>query len=725
MPKDLVIDSITIEGLRGFNNTQTIEFGGTNAIISGPMGTGKSSTVCAIEWALFGDIAHIKCSESKTQAEFVNANKIDQRARVELKLKGNDGFYIIRREKYAKERYSDLNFSTPTAEYTEDEAEKQIYSIFGTFDDFHRSVFLHQEAIRAILTENPEERDSALDRLFGLEGTRDLMSALPIKKVKDECEELEKNKTNIEQTIKGAIIQAETGIESAKKEAFGLELKEDDFNFNLCLKKYQEIIKNITTATVDCGLEKPSFLEPSNETDLSNGLKKVNNLIKECRKQITNTSKYSELRNEYTHIDEVKTKFKGILEEFDEALKEYKEMENEFGTSKQMEKKEQSFNKRLDELKNQRETIDSTARLISDGIDVLSKQELKNCPICETKISSKVVLAKLQKKVSKSLEITISKITEEETSITENLYQIEENKRKIKNAIKKTKKTEEKMNIALKELQETLLSKSKDKKLLEEAEGKLIELQAEINQVEKPLKEKNDALEKIDNLVDICKAILRVLEKENEYEKIKETFSDEGSQIKIFESQIDKMSSLHDQLQRISEAIATAQIKLARQFIDKGETKMSSYYNSLCGHPYYNSIRIDTQQRNVRGILKNTYNIKAFNNREGKETHVISRFSTGYMNCAALAIFLSLSSMLERTMKFVILDDPSQNLDIDHKSRLVKVLGDVSVENQVIVATQDSELEKEIQNDFTPKGGYITLKYDNWGKDGPAIKKIK
>ena len=73
MKTGLVLESLTVEGLRGFNQPQTIDFRGRHTLISGKMGTGKSSTLCAIEWGLFGDIAYIKCSESKTQAEFVNA----------------------------------------------------------------------------------------------------------------------------------------------------------------------------------------------------------------------------------------------------------------------------------------------------------------------------------------------------------------------------------------------------------------------------------------------------------------------------------------------------------------------------------------------------------------------------------------------------------------------------------------------------------------------------
>lgn len=726
MPSGFVIDNILIDGLRGFNNAQTIKLDGTHAIITGKMGTGKSSTLCAIEWALFGDISHIKCSESKTQAEFVNSNKIDQKARVILKLKSNDGEYIIQREKHAKKRESDLILSTPAGEFEGEEAANQIYSIFGTFDDFHRSVFLHQEAIRAILTENPEERDSALDRLFGLERTRELMSAIPLALVKNEHKELDGKKINIEAKIKGATQQAEVEMERAKKEAFELGLKQKDFNFQVCIKRFKEISIKISSAAEDCGVEKPLFLEPSNEAEVSGGLKKIKEVLKTCRMQIVATSKFDELQGNLNQIKGTKKKLEKALDELNDATKDYEEMVKEWGSIEQIEKQEKDFNTREENLKNERATVDSTFRLIADGIGVLSEQEPENCPICDTKISPKDVLSKLQTKVSKTLKEKISNIDNQRKEIREELLQLADRKKKISKALADVDDARKIKDEAETALEKTLQSVSKEcENLLKEADEKLSELRKELIKAENALAEKNTILQGIEDSADICRAIVRVLEKEAEYDKIKETFAEEGSQIEILKKQITEMSALHARLQRISEAIATAQINLAREFIGKGEKEISSYYSTLCGHPYYNSIRIDIDQRNVRGVQKNTYNIKAFSNKDGKETLISTRFSMGQMNSAALSIFLSLSAMLNRNIKFIILDDPSQNLDAEHKKFLIKVLGEVALKNQLIVATQDTELKEEIETGFMPKGGYVVLKYEGWSKDGPEIKVSK
>jgi len=723
MPEELFIESITIEGFRGFNTAQTINFDGSHVVISGPMGTGKSSTLCAIEWALFGDIAHLKCSESRTQAEFVNANKVDQKAIVTLKMKGDDGEYVIQREKYAETRGSDLTFTTPMRKFEGDEAANQIYSIFGTFEDFHRSVFLHQEAIRTILTEDPEERDSGLDRLFGLERTRELMSAIPVGLAREECQNLENEKTKIEERIKGATHQAEVEMDRAKKEAFGLGLKTQEFNLRACRERFSTIIKSITRAAEDCGIEKPSFSEPATLEDFSKGLKKVKEVIRGCRMYIAATSKLGELQKYQTQINMAKEQLKYVLAKLQEAHRECRELQKAWGTIEEIQKLENKLKTRDENLKEEREAVDSTSRLVADGIEVLSNQQFKRCPICGAKISPEEVLSKLRTKVSIALEKRLLEIDDERSEIREKLLQLKDIKGTISKAISTVERLESARNQAEKALGEVLKSKSKGSKiLLREAENKLAELQEKLAREERALSKKSEVLQTIEDSVESCRAIVQVLEKEAEYEKIRETFAVEDSQIRILKSQITEMAALYARLKRISEAIAKVQVNLASEFVSKGEKKISDYYSRLCGHPYYDTIRIDTGQRNVRGVQKNTYNIRAFNKKDGRQTLVSTRFSAGQMNCAALSIFLSLSSMLDRKIKFVILDDPSQSLDRDHKRALVKVLNDVAIGNQVVVATQDTELEQEIQRGFVPRGGYISLKYKGWNKEGPTFE---
>ena len=721
MSRDLVINSIIIDGLRGFNKAQTIDFHGTHAFISGNMGTGKTSTLCAIEWALFGDIANIS-SEGSTHPEYVNSNKMDQKARVTLKLKDDDGEYIVHREKYASKKKSDLTFTTPEGEFVGDDADNHIFSIFGTFEDFHRSVFLHQEAVRAILTEKIEDRDSALDRLFGLEKTRQLMSAIPIRDVRNYHEELEIQKNKIEERIKGATEHAEIDMERARKEAVELGLKESELILPEGIQRYNAIVKCVIDVSDDCGIEKPTFMDATTTQDVSKGLDKVKKTIKLCRMQITSNSKFTELQNEWSQKNKSKGELTEAITQHNTSKDEYDAMKEEWGSEDEITKKEIGFKEKDEQLKTKRETVDSTSKLVADGIDVFSKQMPNTCPVCESKVSPEQVLSRLQTKISVELMESLSKIDEERKDTREKLLQIVDQKKQLGKAINTIKEAKERMVSAEKILAEIIKSKSTGEQLLKEVDENLSTLQIESNKAENALIQKNNVLQGIDDDTELCKTIVKVLEKESEYGRMKETFSEEDSQITTLKDQIEKMSALYSRLQRLSDAIATAQINLARGFMEKGANKRSEYYSTLCGHPYYNSLKIDIGQRNAQGVQKNTYSIRAFNNTEGKETLVSTRFSTGQMNCAALSIFLSLTSVLDRRLKFIILDDPSQNLDKEHKKSLVKVLSDLTCESQLIIATQDDELKEVVELGFLPQNGYTTFRYEGWNKEGPIIK---
>ena len=81
----------------------------------------------------------------------------------------------VTRIKRSKLKESSVSVNTGTGVLTDAEADQFIFKELGlTHDDFYRSVYLHQEAIRSLITEEARFRDEAVDRLLGLEKARDL-----------------------------------------------------------------------------------------------------------------------------------------------------------------------------------------------------------------------------------------------------------------------------------------------------------------------------------------------------------------------------------------------------------------------------------------------------------------------------------------------------------------------------------------------------------------------
>jgi DNA repair exonuclease SbcCD ATPase subunit len=438
---------------------------------------------------------------------------------------------------------------------------------------------------------------------------------------------------------------------------------------------------------------------------------------------IAKTTKISEYQLELNNLEDATKKLAKSIELTKKAHEAYEALIEKFGTIEHLEEKKEEYKLREGVLKTQRNAVDNKSKLISDAIDVLSDQPVNNCPVCDAPISSSEILSKLEKSISISVKAEISKIDNERREIRESLRDLESHKKDISNEFEEFQELDKEKQSNLTKLQKLLNIKEADESiLLKEAEARKSQIKLDLDSAKEIFEAKNSILQEIDELADSCRAIVRVLEKQAEYERIKDTFAEENSQIKQLTDQINEMSALQANLQSISETMSKVQINLAQEFIGTGQELISEYYSNLCNHPFYDSIRIDIDQRNIKGVQKNTYNIKAFNGQEGKDTLISTRFSIGQMNAAALSIFLALSSILQRKSKFLIFDDPSQSLDTEHKQFLINILQDASQSNQIIVATQDAELDDLMRTKYAPANGYVYLKYKGWSKNGPIIE---
>jgi DNA repair exonuclease SbcCD ATPase subunit len=69
----------------------------------------------------------------------------------------------------------------------------------------------------------------------------------------------------------------------------------------------------------------------------------------------------------------------------------------------------------------------------------------------------------------------------------------------------------------------------------------------------------------------------------------------------------------------------------------------------------------------------------------------------------------------------LILDDPGQSLDSDHKKALAVMLADEANERQIIVATQDEEMRSLIDGAI-PRTRLKSIAFDGWTpQTGPKL----
>lgn len=183
----LKIKRICIEGIRGYKDKKELDFDAPCIFLFGDNGSGKSNTLNAIEWVLFGDkmVGKETGIPERSRQERWKIENLDygNKPKVTMTFIHSDREYIIERSQ------SDLTITKPDkTQLKNSEAEKWLYKILQIeFKDFMSSIYQHQEIIRDILVKEPKVRNDVLDRLFGLSDLKNFITGIDtdIKKERD------------------------------------------------------------------------------------------------------------------------------------------------------------------------------------------------------------------------------------------------------------------------------------------------------------------------------------------------------------------------------------------------------------------------------------------------------------------------------------------------------------------------------------------------------------
>ena len=162
------IESVELENIRSHTKTRINFSDGFNCLVGG-LGTGKSSILYAIDFALFGEpIGRSYDYLLREDADF---------GKVTMKFLKNGKEYVIQRAlRRQNDRISQdmeqlkfLEEGKVTAEMKGEAFAEQLFSVTG-FDReiFREIIWIRQEHLKDVLNMTPTERQKRLDQLFGL-----------------------------------------------------------------------------------------------------------------------------------------------------------------------------------------------------------------------------------------------------------------------------------------------------------------------------------------------------------------------------------------------------------------------------------------------------------------------------------------------------------------------------------------------------------------------------
>ena len=658
----MIIKKIKVNNIRSYLN-QEINLPEGSVLLAGDIGSGKSSLLLAIEFALFG------LQKGELSGASLLRNGKDEGS-VELNLEINNKDYLIHRSlKRTKTGVNQdecyLYADGIKKQLTPIELRQLILNLLNYPKEnitkkpviYRYTVYTPQEQMKQILFDDDETRINTIRKIFNLDKYGKIKSNSKII--------TEKLKENINK-MSGIVLDLDSLIKKQEEKETQKE------NTNKEIKEIEEPLKKLKSEISEF---KDNITNKENEIKLLNKLKRENDILKTELKNILSKKEYN-----IKKLSELESKIK-IIPEYNPKEKEGKE-----NSLRLMEKELKEITKNLNELNVNIKKSEETIKKISN---------LNICPLCEQNVAHnhKENVISRENKLIAQIKADLDSYLKKERDYEDNLT-------KLKNEIELSRKKENEYNIL--KIQVKL---NQELKNAIEEEQKLLE--SNFKDLEKKSLELNGNLNKYKNI-------------EEDYNKLKESLNT----ILAKERQVEiKKASLDSEFNTLTKEI----VYLKQDIIKKQDVKIKiSNYNKLKTWLIDNFIiMVETIEKNVMVKLNYDFNNifqKWFNTMIGDEniqikidenfsplimqaSHDINYeyLSGGEKTAVALSYRLALNQTINsilsslNTKDIIILDEPTDGFSTEQLDRVRLVLNELNAK-QIILVSHESKIESFVDN---------------------------
>jgi DNA repair exonuclease SbcCD ATPase subunit len=694
---------LTVEGFRGFRKAQTLEFNQPATELYGENRCCKSSTLNAFEWVLFGG----DCAGGKTGIRERLGWVVENRhmpapaVRVELEMEGPDGTYlIVRKLQRAGKRTAleeTVELTLPDGEtVTGDAACEQLGGLLQcSFRDFLTTVYQHQEVIRAVLTQEPRERNDAIDRLLGLSDQRNLLAALDGADLRKRQKEIAKDFAAFEEQVQTALQARENDLASKREEAQKAGLARNQLNPRAALEAAGRTVAALGAFAAEAGLDLPAAAVPGDWHGLVEFERSVRKQISGLRGQVPGIEEQQKLLTRRQQLVAVQKAFEGIRERWHDLETRTRVLDKEHGGRSGAEARIADMNEKLAVDQEQLRQTNGRAAVVREAMDFLGTFDGAEapCPVCDATVPG--LAGKLQalweKELRKQVEGIGEKIETRKAQLAK-LRAVAGQYQQLDDAGATLKKQQADARKTAAALLGVELGQDDDPQGF--VVGELNRLGERLEQLSQAIAERQERLDAIDKDLGLVRLVRDYLHQE-EKKKVLETIQ-ESPAFRQLEAIRDRIAQLVED----GEAIKNAVAELARE---EAETKLKAaaqtiddYFRQLSGNPAVRHLRLAITAD--KRYHRNSYDIT---DQDGNDLTPI--LSQGDLNALALAIFLGLAATAREnsTFGFLLLDDPSQSLGSEHKKQLARLLDQVARHKRVIVATMDAEFHDCLASSMT------------------------
>ncbi|MGC8676395.1 MAG: AAA family ATPase [Candidatus Micrarchaeia archaeon] len=724
---------------------------GTNILI-GQMGAGKSSVMDAIAYALFGKYPALQHRHLAAIDVITNRPVQMQEASVRLYFDIDGNAYDVTRSiGIDGSVHATLNRNGAYMQSQPQRVTEEIEKILKLdYDLFVRAVYAEQNRLTYFLELSPSERKKEIDELLGLNlfaNALDNTTTLA-NKIKDLAEEasatakgfdIEKQKQQLEELreslskLEKEKAQTEKEHAAAKAEA---DAKEKDLaRANAALAKKQELTKTLASLK-----SKADMLEKE--------IAKIKEQVSASRSEVEaqmaqKAGLVDKLRAEQEQASNLEKKLIGELAAAGAEIKQLEKESEELrqisdklaGTSsKDVNEQIEKLKAQMTELQERKAAYASAKRENEKWLEELSKHVAK-CPVCERDLTDEMIeeLTKSKSKAIEEANMGMNKTESEagqlqkEISSKEKLLaeiaaaerrakELEDSAEKLKKAmaarLELETKAQEAAAVAKKKMEELQRENEELSKLKTVAdaiirkeghEKELATIEEEIGKAEKELASISisdtevEALRKSHTEARTALGMLKA--KLDSYDRL---FADLNKQLSDKQDQVNRINKLYEDIERkkkiatelakYKNALASTQTELRASLVEYINRTMQMIWPELYPYGDYTGIKLEPTDED--------YVLMLHTGRHGSEWEAVEAIASGgERSIACLAMRVAFSLVLVPNLKWLILDEPTHNIDQHGIEKFVKAIGEALPKyvEQVFIITHDEQL-RQAQN---------------------------
>ncbi|MBU1004709.1 MAG: AAA family ATPase [Nanoarchaeota archaeon] len=673
----MLLKSIQLTNIRSYES-QRIDFPTGSTLLAGDIGSGKSTILLAIEFALFG----VKRKHLSGSSLLRHGKKEGE---VELNFIIDDKEIIIKRKlKRGKEDISQeagyIITNGLKKEGTHIELKSIILNLLGYPQDllsksrdliYRYTVYTPQEQMKQIVLEEKDIRLDTLRKVFNIDKYKRIRenSQIFVRNLKEKRKTFEGNIQDLEQK-KAAKKQKQDEVDELNKRSKDISPLLEKTKQELEVKK-QSISSAETSIKLLNELKKELQI---NELSLNNKLEKRKNNTEDIENLEKDTEKLK---------DDIKEK---SIEDPEKLAKEIKDNETQL---RDLSSTILEINKKISEFETKKRFSKETEEKVS---------KIDKCPMCLQNVTQdhKKAIHEKEHNIIEDMDKNIKLQKEQETEAKKKIENINRLQEEIR------KKQFEVKSILLK----TGIIKEKEKKA-QEIKAQQEKLKQEIGQINMKKIELNKKIGAIKGIEEeylkIRKELDIIQKKERELEIIKNSLEVKKEEItktiKAIEEEINKKIEIKNKLTKLSQY----QNWLEEHFINLMNTiekhvmlQVYREFNELF-QQWFN-VLIEDETLSVRLDDEFTPVI----DQNGYETE-IENLSGGERTAVALAYRLALNRVINdiiseiKTKDILMLDEPTDGFSTEQLDKIRIILEELNIK-QVIIVSHESKIESFVDN---------------------------